>query len=128
MKPSSQPGVIVLAFMIITGTILLVIALTLAFISMNAAQAGLHTKTFHSVFFDMDSCAEETLVRINRNNNYTGSTLWVNDTLCIIVTTGVDSSRRITITALQGDYIRVLFMTASFFPTISVTSWQEFTF
>jgi len=116
-----------LILMIIMGTVLVTIALALGLISINATQTGFYQDYSNRVFFNLDGCSEEALVRVDRNSNYTGGTVVINNTTCTITVSGSNTTRTINVSAVNGDYTRALQMNVTIFPNFTLDSWQELT-
>lgn len=116
-----------LLLMIVTGAIILTIALGIAFSSINASQISLYQGTSNQTFLNLDGCVEEALGRLNRNNIYAGGTVTIDNTSCTISITGTNPTHTVNVTATNGDYTRKVQVVVNIFPTVSITSWQELT-
>ncbi len=123
----SKKGVIVLLLMIVTGAIILTVALGIAFSSVNSSQISLYQGNSNRMFLNLDGCVEEALGRVNRNNLYAGGTVTIDNTSCTISITGTNPTHTVNVTATNGDYTRKVQVVINIFPTVSITSWQELT-
>jgi hypothetical protein len=122
---SSRRGMIILTLVIVTTGMMIIIALALAFSSLNASESSLYQGYSSRVFFNIDGCAEEGLAKLNRDNNYSGETMTLESTVCTITLGGTDPTRIINVTATNGDYTRTLQINVTIFPTFTINSWQE---
>ncbi|MDO8488169.1 MAG: Hsp20/alpha crystallin family protein [bacterium] len=72
-----------------------------------------------------ESGAENALVRLLRDPNYSGETLTINDSPATITITGTDP-KTITSTGVAGEFTRTIQIVAGFTDGIlTINSWQE---
>ncbi len=131
-KLKTHSGVIVMTIMIITGLMMTIIALALMTTSTDSSKIRFYQSYSQKIFFNADSCAEEALTRLDRNNNYTGGSMAFDLSDCTISVTGSGNTRTIQIAAtnnnegsLQLNLTRNLQISVNIFPVFSVTGWQE---
>lgn len=123
----SPQGAAVLILILIIAAIGLMLSLSLGLRAISENQIGLYLSQSSRIFINMDGCAEEALIRLNRNNAYIGETLILNNTSCVISIVSSGDVRTINITASQTDYAKKLRINVILSPVFTVTSWQELT-
>lgn len=130
----THSGVIVLTLMILVGTIITVIAVLMLYTSANVNKIRFYQSYSQRLFFHVDSCAEEALLRLEHDAQYIGGTLSYDISSCTITVTGSGNTRSVQVSAsnnndavLQLNMVRTLQINVTIFPTFAVTSWQELT-
>ncbi len=124
-KPYSQKGqalislviFMVASIIIISGAVAVIIinsktttALYLGDVSYDAAEAG----------------AENAIVRLLRNPNYTGETLQIGQDTAVITVTESSNNYTITSRGSSGNFARTVQVTTSYNNNVlTVTSWKE---
>lgn len=121
----NRPGAVILVLLLIVAAVGLMISLSLGLGAISENQMSLYSSVSGRIFYNMDGCGEEALIRLNRDNAYTGETITLNNTSCTIVVTGSGSTRTINVTATQTDYTRKLQINVTLSPTFAVTQWEE---
>lgn len=121
----NKKGAAVLITVIITMTIITIIALSLALSAISEGEISTYQSKATRVFANIDGCAEESLIRVKRKPSYTGETLTIDQTSCNIVVTGSGDTRTILITATNTNYTKILQLDVSLAPTFAITNWQE---
>jgi len=116
-------GFAVLTSVIIISAVLLVIALSLGVNSISENQIGMYQSKAQRVFVNADGCAEEALIRLSRDNAYTGETISIDSTSCVISVAG----NVITVRATNTNYSKSLRINVILLPNPTITSWQEIT-
>lgn len=112
---------------LITGIVIITTAISLGLGSVNSSQIRVSQSISGGIFFNIDGCAEEALARINRNNSYSGETIIINNTSCVITVSGTETMRTVNIVGTNSDYTRSLQINVTIFPSFTVNSWQELT-
>jgi hypothetical protein len=118
-------GSSVLISVIILSAVLLTVSLTMGY---GALQTNLIRKDLGAsteAFVNVDGCAEEGLVRLNRNNAYTGESFTLDGTSCTITVTGSGPTRTMEVDATSGDYERHLTIGIVIYTPFQITSWLE---
>lgn len=122
----TQSGAAVLMAVMILTAILVSISLTVGLSSIAENQINIYQTQSNRLFVNADGCAEEALTRLNRDNNYTGGTVNLDTTSCIITVSGSGNVRTITVAATRTDYSKSLEVQVTLSP-YNITSWQELT-
>lgn len=122
---ANRKGAALLVAIIIISAMILVMAIGLGLGSISENQITLYQSQSIRVLQNIDGCSEEALTRMNRNSLYTGESLTLNNTSCIISVVGSGSTRTITVTATSTNYAKTLQINVSIFPTFQITSWTE---
>jgi Tfp pilus assembly protein PilX len=119
------------------GAALITIILLLAFLTLitasvayrglSDAEVGASTRYGTTAILAAESCAEEAMLRISRNANYSGGTLDVGDTQCTINVSGNPcGSCTIDVTATGQNLTRRLQVDVTRSGNnINITSWEE---
>jgi len=123
----TNEGAAVLIIVIIMGSAMLLISLSLGVSSISENLINLYQSQSSRLSLSIDGCAEEALIRLNRDNSYNGENLVIGDTSCIISVSGSGSSRTVSITGTKSDYTRQLEIAVNISPIYAITSWQELT-
>jgi hypothetical protein len=122
----SQGAATLISILIIT-TVILTISLSLGISALNESQSSFYHSYFGRMFLNTDGCAEEALTKMDRNNSYTGETLVINNTSCVITVSGSGKLRTLLVTATNTDFTRKIQIDVNIFPTVTITAWQELT-
>lgn len=119
-------GISVLVSVLIIATIMIVLTFGMGLNSIAENQIGLYQSRSSVSFYNVDGCAEEAVLRLNRDNNYTGETLNLGNTTCVISISGSGSNRTIGIAGTSSEgYTRNIGITVTIAPSFAITSWQE---
>lgn len=122
----TNKGAAVLILVIIMGSAMLLISLTLGISSISENLINLYQSQSSRLLFSVDGCAEEALTRLSRDNNYKGETLITNDTTCTIDVNGSGLEKTISINGTKNDYSKTLEIIVNISP-YAITSWRELT-
>ena len=121
-----QRGVVTLATTVVIFFVALVLVLSVQFLGVGELLIGFEEGKSEQAFEFADSCVDEAVLRVKRNNSYTGGTLSLEDASCTIVVSGGGSTRTIDVSATVGTITRkiqtVVTITGSPF---SHVSWEE---
>jgi hypothetical protein len=118
-------GAAVLLSMITIASVAMILALALGLSSIIENQINLDQSRANLLLLNTDSCGDEALNRLNRNNSYTGELLDVGTTSCAITVTGSGTTRTIDIAADNAGYFLDLEIGVTIYPTFSVDSWKQ---
>lgn len=110
--------------MIIISAVILILALNMGTKSIIQNQINLNQTQGNELSMNLDGCANEALARINRNNAYTGETLNMDGTSCVIVVTGSLTTRTIDISATKTNYTKDLQIDVTIWPVFTINSWN----
>lgn len=122
----TQSGAAVLMAVMILTAILVSISLTVGLSSIAENQINLYQTQSNRLFVNTDGCAEEALTRLNRDNAYSGGTISLGMTSCVITISGSGNSRTITVAGTRNDHVKTLEAQVTLSP-YTITSWQELT-
>jgi hypothetical protein len=122
MKNQKGQALVVLLFFMIIAITLSTTAI--AVVASNSLSVTRTEESTHALEI-AEAGAQNALIRLIRNPNYTGETLTVNGGSATVVVTGA-STKTILSTGVNGSFMRKIQVFASFSGGIlSVTSWQE---
>lgn len=119
-------GISVLISILIIASIMIVLTFGMGLNSISENQIGLYQSRSSVAFYNVDGCAEEAILKINRNNSYTGETLNLANVVCVISVSGTGLNRTINVVGTSSEgYVRNIGITVTISPSFAVTSWQE---
>ncbi len=120
-KTNSGQTLIALLFFILIGIIVTVAAAII--IGINAAATAKLTQG--EVARQLaETGAENALITLLRNKNYTGETLTVGDDTVTVTVTGT-TTKVIESTGISGNFMRKVEVQASYDGVLSLISWKE---
>lgn len=118
---NGQTLVMLLVFVIIAITITSTAAIVVAINALGSQK--MHQSL--NAFYAAESGAENALLRLLRDPNYSGETLTVGDGLTTITVTG-SSTKTINVTGTNGNFQRKIQVVASYVNNVlTVVSWKE---
>ena len=125
---NNQHGYVALLSVLILGSIVTAVGVTLLVTGTDAQREILVTQQSVQARSLADTCAEEALQQLHDNTAFTGTNnlaLGTGSCTYTVTSTGV-STRTISTTATVGNVVRkaVVYVTMSS-SSISITSWQE---
>lgn len=121
-----QRGAAALLMIVIIGVATLIMATSAARLGLGELEMGYDEGKGSSALALADGCGEEALIRLRKNNAYTGGTLSVGGGSCILSVVGSGPSRTISATATLGSYTKKIDIAASVNTSgISIRSWNE---
>lgn len=123
-RTSFHSGAMLIILTIITGVIVLLMAISLALFSLSINQRRISQNGRNEAFVTLDGCAEEALQHLRHDFSYAGETMVINNITCTVTITGTDLNRTLAITT-SGDFIKNLQISVILYPTFTVSSWQE---
>jgi len=122
-------GFIAFTSLLVISVVTLAIAVSISLLGISEANVSLGFKKGQETLKVAEGCAEEALLRLRDNANYTDSSLNVGSGSCNISISGTGSDRTIDITAtISGppDYVKKIQITAKRAGnSINLVSWQE---
>ncbi|MBU0667738.1 hypothetical protein KJ951_03395 [Patescibacteria group bacterium] len=122
----NKKGEAVLIGVVIISMIILIIGISMTMLNLSVIQISRNHTNATTLYVNTEGCAEESLIRLNRHNDYTGETLVIDTTTCIIIVSGSGGTRTINISASDADYTRKLQIGVILSP-FSISSWQDIT-
>lgn len=90
-KIINQRGSIALISILIISAVVLILVLSMSDINMSTSYQYLNTASNKTVYYTAEACLEETIIRLEDDDNFTGTTIIFNDdTNCTITVSGTD--------------------------------------
>jgi len=120
----SKDGYIMIITVIIIGAIVSVVLVETALTSITELQDASIYSHGVAARIQAESCMDEALIQVNRDNDYTGETLDLGSGTCDIAITGVDNSRTVSVTGELNDYEHSLSAEVTL-DTFSVDEWDN---
>jgi uncharacterized protein YihD (DUF1040 family) len=120
-----KKGATIILGVMIISTIILVIASSMTMINITVAKNSDHFSYSTELDINMEGCAEEALLKLARKSDYSGETLALDDTICLISVTGEDPDRTIVIEAVNSDYTQKTEVDVTINPAVNIMSWYK---
>ena len=128
-KRKSQQGFVAFTSLIVISAVTLAIATSVALMGIDHAQGSLSISKNQETLSMTKSCAEESLIRLRDDVNYSGGTLSLTSGNCTSTVTGTGADRTINITAsITGppSYSKAIQITVKRTGgSVNIISWQE---
>lgn len=122
-----QRGAAALTVFVIVLAVAIIIVSTTTLIGVDNLTIGFSQQASSDMILSAESCVEEAMVRLSRDNTYAGGTLPVGDAQCTIVVNGTPCGACSIDAQAVGDgftrNIRASVTVAG--STVDVISWQE---
>ena len=124
---TNQSGAAALTVFLVVMAVALIVVSTTTFIGLDNLNTGFSQQVSSSLVLSAESCAEEAILRLSRDQNYSGGLLSVGDTQCAIAVTGVPCGDCvIDVVAQQDAFTRKIQSDVSVVgSTMSVSTWKE---
>ena len=94
-----EKGIIALISLLVIAAVTLAIGISISLLSISEINMGLKGSKSGQAFHLTDSCLEEALMRLKRDENYSGGNLNVTGGSCNIIVEAAGSQKTINITA-----------------------------
>ncbi len=121
-----QRGAIILGTTIIVLAAALLIAISVQYLGIGELLLSFASQQSDQSSTISDSCVNESLLQLKRNNAWNGGTLNLGGGTCTVVVTGSDSAKTISISSTVGQSVRKTIVTATVSGTnVTVTSWVQ---
>lgn len=117
---SGQTLVLLLVFMVVAITI----TTAAVIVTLVNSQSATRLEQGEITLGIAEAGMENAILRLLRNPEYSGETLTVNGGMATIEVSG-ETTKTITVTGANGNYIRKLQATVDSNSILTVTSWQE---
>lgn len=124
-----QQGFIAFTSLIVISAVALAVATSVALMGIDSAQSSLSVSKKHNAVIITKSCAEEAMIRLRDNVNYTGGTVNFGNDSCTIGVSGTGLNRLISITTnitgpptYQDNAVLFVKRTGN---SINIVTWQN---
>jgi len=123
----NNEGLSLLIVVVIVGVGALILALGGSLLGFGELDNGYVSNKSHETLVAVDGCAEEALQKLRKDTGYTGGSLSLLDSSCIITVTGVGSTRTIAVVSTVGEYNKrvEVDVTLGVNNIVLVTRWEE---
>ncbi len=125
----NQGGYVILLSVLVVGAVGTAVATSLLLLGIGAGRSSLDQQRSVQARALANSCAEEALERLRRDNTYAGGvTLSLGAGSCQIGTVGGsgDTNRTVEVTGTVDQVVRKVYLDiSSIGPPTDLTSWQE---
>lgn len=114
--------------LVIVLAVALIVISTTALIGVDNLSSGFAQQSSSDVVLSAESCVEETILRLSRDNSYTGGTLVLGDVSCTMTVTGVPCGTcTVEVNAIGDDFTRnIRTDVTALGSTVDILSWEEF--
>ncbi len=123
----SERGAAALVVTIVMMAIAVLVVTTTTFIGLDDLDIGYSSQVGSHAIISAESCVEETLLRLTRNQSYAGGNLSVGNAQCTTTVTGTPcGSCIIDVTSVENGFTRKLQVDVTLTgPSANITQWKE---
>lgn len=121
----SKPGFIMIISVIIVAALISVIMVRVAIgslINLSNFSVNLKSAKIRNL---AETCANEVLLSINRDNAYPGATLTYSDGNCVVSISGTGNNREITVNAVDSDNRAQSLLIKVILSPFAITAWDN---
>lgn len=123
---SDKRGAAALISVVVIMALVVLIVTAVALAGITTLEHGFSEQVSTDVILSSETCAEEAIMRLQRDNSYAGGSLTVGDVSCTISVSGSGGTRTIDVVATEQNYTRRLSVGLSISgSTSTITSWTE---
>ncbi|MBI4713857.1 hypothetical protein HY771_01595 [Candidatus Uhrbacteria bacterium] len=122
-----ERGAVALIVMVIFMAVLVLVVSRVALTGLDELAANQSAQIGTTTILSAESCAEEALLRLSRDNSYAGGSLTVGEVACTISVSGTPcGSCTVDVTASASNYTRRIQADVSVTgPAVNVVNWKE---
>jgi|APSaa5957512622_1039677.scaffolds.fasta_scaffold114371_2 hypothetical protein len=128
-KNIKNQGYIAFSSLLVISAVVLAVSVSVALQGVTESQASLTYKKGQESMMAANGCIEEALIRLRDSVNYTGGSLGLGNSNCVIALTGTGADRTIVVTSTitdPPDYVKHLEATVKRAGnSVNVISWLE---
>ncbi len=125
LRISHNKGAIALTATIIMAAVILTISVGAVFMGVSSRMDAYHLLSSERVFVKTEGCAEEALIRLHRDSDYSGGNYEIDGVSCTVEVSGAGETRTVTI-AGSGENFRHSFQIGVHMdPAFGILSWIE---
>ncbi len=122
---SNKRGAIGILSALVMGFALVMAALSLVLTGISSRANAFTLSQSENVLISTEGCAEEALVQLSRNHDYSGAALTISGVSCVAAVQGNGDVRDVTITGSRGTITHNLLIRVSFLPSFHITQWSD---
>ena len=124
---TDERGVVAILAIIIITALVVLISTSLGLVAIGNLQIGFSEQRGNDLLLTAESCTEEAILRLSRDNTYTGGSLTVGDVDCTIAVTGTPcGSCTISTEATAVGFTRNIQAGVTISGSaVDITSWEE---
>ena len=122
-----ERGAAALMIMVIILAVAVLLVSSTAFIGVDDLEIGFAEQAGSHALIAAESCADEAILRLSRDNTYVGGSLIVGESTCTVIVTGVPcGSCTIAVTSARDSFTRRLEVGVDVSGSdVVITSWEE---
>jgi len=129
-KLQTNEGLAALFTVIVVAAATLIMAFNSSLLGLGELDMGYTSQKGSEIFSMADGCIEESFRRLRLDNTYTGGSVIIGDSSCIIGVVPAGNDRTITVTAstTAGHYKKLeagITLSTDSLPVITLNSWEE---
>ncbi len=121
----NNKGAVGLLTTLVLGIILIMLAVTIVLTGISSRTNAFMLNQSEKVFISMEGCAEESLIQLSRDNDYSGGSYEVDGVDCISVISGSDPNRDVTVTGTKDTITRDASLSVQVDPDFAIIRWGE---
>jgi hypothetical protein len=123
--PRTERGYAAIVAVIVVGAVLVLTGVGVVLNSINEVQSSFGEGQKEIGLALVDACAQESLLRINKNNALPGTITLPQGSCTVTINSQVGNSWDFTISGTFGVYSKSVRVTATRTSSVVVNSWQE---
>lgn len=120
-----QQGYVAIVTVLVIGAVMLSVGMAVVLNSINTGQGALGEIKKESGIGFVESCAEDALIDINKNNALGGTITLPEGTCAVTINSQVGSAWDFTVSGSLGGYTKSIRVTATRATSVTVNSWIE---
>ncbi len=121
----NRRGIIGLLTTLVINFALITLAVTLVLNGISSRTNAFQNRQSQLVFVPVESCAENALVLLSRDNSYTGAAVTISDVSCSVSISGTGNNRDIIVSGIRDLITRDLFLRVQLTPTFDIIEWTD---
>ncbi len=118
-------GYVAIVTVLVIGAVMLSVGMAVVLNSINIGQGALAEIKKESGIGFVESCAEDALIKINKNGALAGTIVLPEGTCTVTINSQVGSNWDFTVSGILNGYSKNIRVTATRGSTMTVNSWQE---
>lgn len=120
-----ERGYIALVTVLVIGAVMLLSGMAVVFNSINGGQSSLGEVKKETSLGYVESCAEDALMRINRDDSLGNNIILPEGNCAVTINSHVGSDWDFTVSGSFGNYLKEIRVSATRTETVLINSWQE---
>ena len=124
-RSGNDKGYVAIATVLVVGFVMLSVGMAVTLNSINEIQSSFAETQKEEAIGFVESCVQDALIDINKNNALTGSIVLPDGTCAVTINSQVGNNWDFSITGTYLGYKKNMRVTATRTSTVTLTSWIE---